>query len=515
MRRMPGPHRRRDRRPRRAPRVRAHAPDARAAHPPREGDLEHHDEPDPARARRPRDALVARAGGAARGGGGVPRARAVRAGARPARAGVRGRSVQGGRVPDADPRRARSSATRASAACTPGTRSGATTRGWTTCSSSRSPRGAPSRTSTASRMCSRRCAGDRSRQRVAGRTARLRALAARPPRGTPAAAGPPRPELPESLRRSRPPRLPELSEPELVRHFTTLADRTFGVDTGFYPLGSCTMKHNPRVHERLAGLPGFRDLHPHQEDEAAQGALELMFRLQEMLAEIAGLPAVTLQPAAGLAGRAHRADAHARVLRRPGRGARHDHHPGHRPRHEPRERDDGGLQAREDRDRRAREPRPRRPAREGERADGGAHAHEPVHARALRRGDRGGRADLPRRGRAPLLRRREPERRRRHLAPRRHGLRHRPLQPAQDVLAAARRRRPRRRPGRGAGHDRAVPPEPDCRSRRRHVPARPRPAEVDRARARVRRPVRRLRARVRVHARVRPRPEGDVRGRRC
>jgi glycine dehydrogenase subunit 2 len=112
----------------------------------------------------------------------------------------------------------------------------------------------------------------------------------------------PLPELPDGLRRAQPPRLPELSEPELVRHVTTLADRTFGVDTGFYPLGSCTMKHNPRVHERLASLPGFRDLHPHQEDEGAQGALELMWRLQEMLAEIAGLPAVTLQPAAGSQG---------------------------------------------------------------------------------------------------------------------------------------------------------------------------------------------------------------------
>ena len=112
----------------------------------------------------------------------------------------------------------------------------------------------------------------------------------------------PVPEVPEALRRSRPPRLPEVSEPELVRHFTTLADRTFGVDTGFYPLGSCTMKHNPRLHERLASLPGFRDLHPHQEDEGAQGALELMWRLQEYLAEIAGLPAVTLQPAAGSQG---------------------------------------------------------------------------------------------------------------------------------------------------------------------------------------------------------------------
>jgi glycine dehydrogenase subunit 2 len=112
----------------------------------------------------------------------------------------------------------------------------------------------------------------------------------------------PVPEVPEGLARSAPPRLPELAEPEIVRHFTALADRTFGVDTGLYPLGSCTMKYNPRVNERLVSLPGFRDLHPHQEEEAAQGALELMGRLQGMLAEVAGLPAVTLQPAAGSQG---------------------------------------------------------------------------------------------------------------------------------------------------------------------------------------------------------------------
>jgi glycine dehydrogenase subunit 2 len=111
-----------------------------------------------------------------------------------------------------------------------------------------------------------------------------------------------RPEVPSELRRAQPPRLPEVAEPEIVRHITALADRTFGVDTGFYPLGSCTMKHNPRVNERVGRLPGFRDLHPHQEDEGAQGALELMWRLQEMLGEIAGLPAVTLQPAAGSQG---------------------------------------------------------------------------------------------------------------------------------------------------------------------------------------------------------------------
>jgi glycine dehydrogenase subunit 2 len=112
----------------------------------------------------------------------------------------------------------------------------------------------------------------------------------------------PVPTVPNQLRRRVPPRLPEVSEPELVRHFTALADRTFGIDTGFYPLGSCTMKHNPRVNERVASLPGFRDLHPHQEEDGAQGALELMWRLQEALAEVAGLPAVTLQPAAGSQG---------------------------------------------------------------------------------------------------------------------------------------------------------------------------------------------------------------------
>jgi glycine dehydrogenase subunit 2 len=112
----------------------------------------------------------------------------------------------------------------------------------------------------------------------------------------------PVPEVPEELRRRRSPRLPELAEPEIVRHFTALADRTFGVDTGFYPLGSCTMKHNPRVSERVVALPGFRDLHPLQEEEGAQGALELMWRLQEILAEVCGLDAVSLQPAAGSQG---------------------------------------------------------------------------------------------------------------------------------------------------------------------------------------------------------------------
>jgi glycine dehydrogenase subunit 2 len=117
----------------------------------------------------------------------------------------------------------------------------------------------------------------------------------------------PRPDIPAGavpaeLRRAEPPRLPELAEPELIRHFTELSTRNFGIDTGFYPLGSCTMKHNPRVNERLVMLPGFRDLHPYQEEDGMQGALELMWRLQEALIEISGLHACSLQPAAGSQG---------------------------------------------------------------------------------------------------------------------------------------------------------------------------------------------------------------------
>jgi glycine cleavage system P protein (glycine dehydrogenase) subunit 2 len=112
----------------------------------------------------------------------------------------------------------------------------------------------------------------------------------------------PRAEVPEDLRRGEPPRLPELAEPELLRHFTELSTRNFGIDTGFYPLGSCTMKYNPRVNERLVMLPGFRDLHPYQDEDEIQGALELMWRLQEILIEVCGLHACSLQPAAGSQG---------------------------------------------------------------------------------------------------------------------------------------------------------------------------------------------------------------------
>jgi glycine dehydrogenase subunit 2 len=93
--------------------------------------------------------------------------------------------------------------------------------------------------------------------------------------------------------------LPDNSELEVVRHFTRLSQRTFSIDTGFYPLGSCTMKYNPRVNDAMANLPGFRDLHPFAPDACAQGALALMYDLERYLSSIFGMAAFSLNPAAG------------------------------------------------------------------------------------------------------------------------------------------------------------------------------------------------------------------------
>ncbi|MRS12441.1 MAG: glycine dehydrogenase subunit 2 [Actinobacteria bacterium] len=102
--------------------------------------------------------------------------------------------------------------------------------------------------------------------------------------------------------RTVPPALPHVTEVDIARHYERLASANFGVDSGFYPLGSCTMKYNPKVDEWACRLPGFAGVHPYQPESSAQGALELMWELQGMLGEIAGLPAVTLQPAAGAHG---------------------------------------------------------------------------------------------------------------------------------------------------------------------------------------------------------------------
>ena len=96
--------------------------------------------------------------------------------------------------------------------------------------------------------------------------------------------------------------LPELSELDVVRHYTLLSNKNFGVDTGFYPLGSCTMKYNPKVNEDMAALSKFTKMHPYQQGETVQGSLELMYNLSKMLCEITGMDEVTLQPSAGAHG---------------------------------------------------------------------------------------------------------------------------------------------------------------------------------------------------------------------
>jgi len=108
--------------------------------------------------------------------------------------------------------------------------------------------------------------------------------------------------VPRDCLRKKPPELPEVSEIQLVRHFTRLSQRNFSVDTHFYPLGSCTMKYNPKVNEKLAGLGGFAHLHPYQPPEDSQGILELMHEMKQSLNEICGMDRFTLQPAAGAHG---------------------------------------------------------------------------------------------------------------------------------------------------------------------------------------------------------------------
>jgi glycine dehydrogenase subunit 2 len=108
--------------------------------------------------------------------------------------------------------------------------------------------------------------------------------------------------IPDEHRRTDAASLPEVGERDLVRHYTRLAQRNYGVDTGFYPLGSCSMKYNPKVAESAASLPGFQRLHPHQPDATVQGALELLWRLERALCEVTGMARATFQPAAGASG---------------------------------------------------------------------------------------------------------------------------------------------------------------------------------------------------------------------
>ena len=108
--------------------------------------------------------------------------------------------------------------------------------------------------------------------------------------------------LDKSFLRTQSPELPQIGELEVMRHYKELSDRNFCIEKGFYPLGSCTMKYNPKVNELLASLEGFANIHPNLADEYCQGALNLMYNLQEALKKITGMDAITLQPAAGAHG---------------------------------------------------------------------------------------------------------------------------------------------------------------------------------------------------------------------
>lgn len=109
-------------------------------------------------------------------------------------------------------------------------------------------------------------------------------------------------QIPESMLRNELPELPEVSETEVVRHYTELSTLNYGVDSGFYPLGSCTMKYNPKINETMASMPAFSSLHPYQPIDTVQGTLELMYNLSEALCEVTGMDHVSLQPAAGAHG---------------------------------------------------------------------------------------------------------------------------------------------------------------------------------------------------------------------
>ena len=324
---------------------------------------------------------------------------------------------------------------------------------------------------------------------------------------------PPTTLLPERFRRREPPRLPEIAEPEIIRHYNRLSKRNFDLDTGFYPLGSCTMKHNPKLHERVAALPGNARLHPAQAPARAQGALQLMYELQGALGEIAGLPHVSLQPSAGSHG-----ELAGVLLTRAFHEANGDQ------RHKVLTPDTAhgtnpatvtmaGYEV----------------VKIGTDDQGGVDIDDlkanldddvaclmltnPNTLGRLRHEHRGDLAARARGGGDPLLRRREPQRGHGPDAAGRHGLRHRPLQPPQDLHAAPRRRRPGRGPDRGLRPDRAVPAEARRSSRQegRRLRPRLRPPEVDRPPARVPGQLRRLRALLRLHPLARRRrPAGGV-----
>ena len=293
------------------------------------------------------------------------------------------------------------------------------------------------------------------------------------------------------------PDLPGLTEPEAMRHYVRLSRDNYSIDAGLYPLGSCTMKHNPRLNEKMARLPGFSDVHPLQPISTAQGALMVIEALAGALITLTGMSALAMSPKAGAHGelcgmmaikaaieaRGETADA-AR-----GAGARFGARNQSRNSRSNRLLGASGAGWRRwQRQRRSRASG----ARAGRRRD---HADQSEHLRPLRAPDRRDRRGGAGGGRVLLLRRREFQRDRRQGAAGRSRRRRHAHQPAQDVLHAPRRRRTGRRPGRAFGAARALRAGPVRHARRR----KPSPRRA-----------RRGNGLVRPHERV-PWPDGDVR----
>ena len=166
--------------------------------------------------------------------------------------------------------------------------------------------------------------------------------------------------IPAAHRADAPPPLPELSELDVVRHYTNLSTLNMSIDSNFYPLGSCTMKYNPKRNERLAGLPGLAAQHPYQDESTLQGLLAILFELQEILAEIAGLHAVSLQPAAGAQGELTALLVAAAYFRDRGETRTQVLDPRQCPRHQPRLGPSRRLRGGHDQERQPRPGRPRR-----------------------------------------------------------------------------------------------------------------------------------------------------------
>ena len=149
-----------------------------------------------------------------------------------------------------------------------------------------------------------------------------------------------------SALRTEPAALPEVSEIEIIRHFTRLSTWNYAVDHGMYPLGSCTMKYNPRVNEVVARLDGLAGAHPYQPEQISQGALRIMKALSDQLIEITGMDAITLQPAAGAHGELTGILLDARLSRIQGQPAQEGSDPRLGPRHQSRHRRHGRLPGR-------------------------------------------------------------------------------------------------------------------------------------------------------------------------